>query len=59
MRFVSRSFANEYLKQKNNFSAKITERNINANLKKMFDMASHIRTRKIVSIGKVITLRDL
>ncbi len=59
IRFVSRSFANEYLKQKKNFKAKITERNVDASLKKMFEVADHIVARKVVHTSKASTIRNL
>ncbi|MCW6168951.1 MAG: STAS-like domain-containing protein [Thermoplasmatales archaeon] len=59
IKFMSRSFANEYLSQKKNFEAKIRERNIDTNLKKMFDVADHLMDKKEVHAIRASTIRSL
>ncbi len=57
--FVSRSFAHEYLKEKQTFSASIREKNMNANVKQMFELAAQLPNKKNTKIVRPNVIQNL
>ncbi len=43
---ISRSFAQQYIERKNNSSKQLSEKNVNKNVKKMFEVALNKRNNK-------------
>ncbi len=57
--FVSRSFAHEYLKKKQSFGASIFEKNLNENVKKMFELVSRASKKKNTNIIRPAPAQNL
>ena len=57
--FVSRSFAHEYLKEKKTFGASIREKNMNANVKQMFELAAQLPSKKNIRIVRPAIIQNL
>ncbi len=57
--FVSRSFAHEYLKEKQAFGARILEKKMNANVKQMFKLAAQLPSKKNIKIVRPAIIHSL
>ncbi len=57
--FVSRSFAHEYLKEKKSFGPSIREKNMNANVKHMFELAAQLPIKQNTRIVRSAIIQNL